>query len=61
MNRSFTQTLIVSALTIVACNAANAGALDAPEPVVRDYSKPMKIEPGYMTREEIARDIRGIR
>lgn len=61
MIRSFSLALLVSTSTIVASGFANAGALDAAEPVVQDYSKPMKIEKGYMTREEILRDIRGIR
>ena len=40
--------------------SVHAGALDAPEPIVRDYSIPMEIEKGYIPRDELLRDISGM-
>ncbi|MCR8493706.1 hypothetical protein [Brucella anthropi] len=48
------------AATVAGATSASAsGRLDAPEPVVRNYSIHMEIEPGYLSKADIAADIRG--
>lgn len=47
------------AATFAGATAASArGRLDAPEPVVRNHAIHVNIEPGYISKDEILKDIR---
>lgn len=59
MKKFATLALAAASLVAVAHSASASGRLDAPEPVVRDYSIHVEIEPGYLSHEEIMADIRG--
>jgi hypothetical protein len=52
---------ILAAAVILSASAtvASAGTLDAAEPIVRDYSVHVNIEPGYISSADLAADIRG--
>lgn len=52
---------ILAAAVILSASAtiSSAGTLDAAEPIVRDYSIQVNIEPGYISPADLAADIRG--